>query len=252
MANGFNEIQIEKYFGRRFLVVTSFDSAIPGQMGNVVDVAKNPTGTGYALVLRLEQGQDVSNTVLVTPGELPFLDELERRGPVDIGIFCGEGNWPTPQHVIDEIHAMGFSHRVPPDFDPRGLVRGISRIFIGHVKAVMNIGRGNLEDLSQAVVALHDPRVDDLFKGRFQHEPSRWLQIPAPHRNKLFKQFQITFEPGFFGFTYFTSAVRYLKPEEKGIAPVDAQRGFRGVRARRIKEHAVRVITEETEERPND
>jgi hypothetical protein len=253
MANGFDEIQVEKYFGRRFEVISAFDAATEGRVGNIVDVAKNETGSGYALVLRLEQGEDRFSTVLLTPMEMPFLRELERRGPVDIGIFCGEGNWPTPQHVIDEIHAMGFSHRVPPDFDPRGLVRGVSRIFIGHVKAIMKIEHGSLADLSQAFLALHDPKVNDLLKRRFQHEPSRWLQMPQPHRGKIFKRFQVSFEPGFFGYVYFTGAVRYLKPEETEVPLADAQRGFRGVRARHIRERTVRVLaSEELEEGQND
>jgi hypothetical protein len=252
MVNGFNEIQVENYFGRRFEVVSAFGAAIERQAGNIVDVAKNAEGNGYALVLRLEQGQDRSGTVLVTPAELPLLRELERRGPVDVGIFCGEGNWPTPQHVIDEIHAMGFSHRVPPDFDPRGLVRGVSRIFIGHVKGIMKIEQGSLADLTQVFLSLHDPKVNDLLNKRFQHDPSRWLQMPQPHRGEIFKRFQVSFAPGFFGYTYFTGAVRYLKPDETDIAPADAQRGFRGVRAKRIKERAVRVVvSEQTEETQN-
>lgn len=248
MANWFDEIQVEKYFGRRFEVISAFGAVLEGQVGNIVDVTKNAEGNGYALVLRLEQGQYRFDTLLVTPAELPFLRELERRGPVDVGIFCGEGNWPTPQHVIDEIHAMGFSHRVPPDFDSRGLVRGVSRIFIGHVKGIMKIAQGSLADLTQAFLSLHDPKVNDLLNKTFQHEPSRWLQMPQPHRGEIFKRFQISFAPGFFGYSYFTGAVRYLKPDETDIAPTDAQKGFSGVRAKRIKERAVRLLVSEEQE----
>ena len=62
-----------------------------------------------------------------------------QAGARDILIFRGAQYWPTPEDVIREVHAQGLSARIPRNNIPSGLVKGLSRIALGHIKAVMTI-----------------------------------------------------------------------------------------------------------------
>ena len=123
----------------------------------------------------------------------------------DILVFRGEKYWPTPEDVIREVHAQGLSVRIPRNNIPEGMVSGLSRITLAHVKAVLTIANGTAEDLRAAFAELHDPEVDAVLARRYEHAPSRWLEMPATDATReIFKRFGVKFAPGIFAFCYWT------------------------------------------------
>ena len=173
-------------------------------------------------------------------------------GAKDILIFRGAEYWPTPEHVIREVHAQGLSVRIPRNNIPSCLVKGLSRIALGHIKAVMVIEKGTEDDSSasseQALrvafeeltqVDGHDPAIDEILARRYEHAPSRWLEMPESEaKREIFERLGVSFKPGIFAYCYYSGATYYLKPDETE-APEDLV--AKGV-------HAVRGVIADTGE----
>jgi len=157
-------------------------------------------------------------------------------GARDILIFRGAQYWPTPEAVIREVHAQGLSVRIPRNNIPSGLVKGLSRIALGHIKAVMVIEKGTDDDLRAAFEALteidgHDPEIDAILGRNYEHRPSRWLEMPeSDAKREIFERLGVSFKPGIFAYCYYSGASYYLKPDENE-APEDlAAKGMHAVR----------------------
>ena len=161
---------------------------------------------------------------------------LSQAGARDILIFRGAQYWPTPEDVIREVHVQGLSVRISRNNIPEGLVHGLSRIALGHTKAVMTIENGTEDDLRAAFEALlkekeHDPRIDAVLARTFEHRPSRWLEMPeSVAKREILERLGVSFSPGIFAYSYFSGATYYLKPDETE-APEDlAAKGVQAVR----------------------
>gem|GEM_PF-1191029 len=167
-----------------------------------------------------------------------------QAGARDILIFRGAEYWPTPEDVIREVHAQGLSVRIPQNHVPEGLVHGLSRIALGHIKAVMTIENGTEEDLRTAFEVVTDPgsgnaskdedpdpRIADVLARTYEHTPSRWLEMPeCPDKREIFERLGVKFSPGIFAYAYYTGLTYYLKPDETE-APVElAAKGIQAVR----------------------
>lgn len=163
-------------------------------------------------------------------------DDLGQAGARDILIFRGAEYWPTPEDVIREVHAQGLSVRIPRNNIPEGLVRGLSRIALAHIKAVMTIDNGTEEDLRTAFEALtqvegHDPKVDKVLERNYDHRPSRWLEMPeCDAKREIFDRLGVSFKPGIFAYCYYTGATYYLKPDETEAPEELAAKGIQAVR----------------------
>ncbi len=231
--------QADKLMGRRYQVVRRFGPMLLQDEGRIVNLKQMPDG--YALIFAARQRGDASQykTALLSPREMLCLHEIEMNEPVDLLIACGEKFWRTPEDLIREINVMGFSHRLPSNFDARRVRKGASRVFLGHQKAVMRIGKGTLEELLAYLQSIDDPLVTRVLQQTYTHPPSRFLELPSPLRERVFRKFQITFEYGIFGYVYASAATYYLKANEKETPAHATQRGYVGVRAKRIKEKLV-------------
>lgn len=231
--------EAEKLMGRRYCVARRFGQMLVQDEGRIVNL--KPTPNGYLLVFAARQRGDASQykTALLSPREMLCLHEIEMNEPVDLLIACGEKFWHTPEDLIREINVMGFSHRLPANFDARRVRKGASRVFLGHQKAIMRIGKGTLEELLAYLNSVNDSLVTSVLQRTYTHPPSRFLELPSPLRERVFRKFQITFEYGIFGYVYASAATYYLKANEKGTPAQVAQRGYVGVRAKRIKERIV-------------
>lgn len=167
-----------------------------------------------------------------------------QAGARDILIFRGAEYWPTPEDVIREVHAQGLSVRIPQNHVPEGLVHGLSRIALGHIKAVMTIENGTEEDLRAAFELLTDPgsrgesknegpdpRIAEVLARTYEHTPSRWLEMPdGTAKREIFERLGVKFSPGIFAYAYYTGLTYYLKPDETE-APVElAAKGIQAVR----------------------
>jgi hypothetical protein len=159
-----------------------------------------------------------------------------QAGAKDILIFRGAEYWPTPEDVIREVHAQGLSVRIPRNNIPSGLVKGLSRIALVHIKAVMLIEKGTEDDLRAAFEELaqvggHDPAIDEILARKYEHVPSRWLEMPeSDAKRDMFERLGVSFKPGIFAFCYYSGATYYLKPDETQ-APEDlAAKGVKAVR----------------------
>ncbi|MBM3129482.1 MAG: hypothetical protein FJ009_12750 [Chloroflexi bacterium] len=152
-------------------------------------------------------------------------------GARDLMVFRGEKYWSTPEDVIREVHQQGLSVRIPRNTVPEGMVRGLSRIALAHIKAVMAIEHGTEDELRAAFANLHDPDVDAVLARTYEHAPSRWLEMPDTEATRaIFEQFGVKFSPGIFAFCYWTGCAYYLKPGEDE-APRDlAKKGVQAVR----------------------
>jgi len=175
-----------------------------------------------------------------------------QAGAKDILIFRGAEYWPTPEDVIREVHAQGLSVRIPRNNIPSGLVKGLSRIALGHIKAVMVIEKGTADDSlashrgepaapsEQALRAAfeeltqvegHDPAIDEILARRYEHAPSRWLEMPeSDAKREIFERQGVSFKPGIFAYCYFSGATYYLKPDETGTPEDLAKKGVHAVR----------------------
>ena len=135
-----------------------------------------------------------------------------QAGTRDILIFRGAQYWPTPEDVIREVHAQGLSVRIPRNNIPEGLVHGLSRIALGHIKAVMTIEHGTEDDLRAAFEALtegegHDPEIDAMLARTYEHRPSRWLEMPdSDAKREIFERLGVSFKPGIFAYCYYSGA----------------------------------------------
>ena len=173
---------------------------------------------------------DTASHAMTTP-------PANNAGARDILIFRGAQYWPTPEAVIREVHAQGLSVRIPRNNIPSGLVKGLSRIALGHIKAVMLIEKGTEDDLRAAFEALteidgHDPEIDVILARNYEHRPSRWLEMPeSDAKREIFERLGVSFKPGIFAYCYYSGATYYLKPDETE-APEDlAAKGVHPVRA---------------------
>ena len=189
---------------------------------------------------------DNFNTMSSTPNDTASqpvsTPPTNNAGARDILIFRGAQYWPTPEDVIREVHAQGLSVRIPRNNIPSGLVKGLSRIALGHIKAVMLIEKGTEDDLRAAFEALteidgHDPEIDAILARNYEHRPSRWLEMPeSDAKREIFERLGVSFKPGIFAFCYYSGATYYLKPDETE-APED-------LAAKRV--HAVRGVIADT------
>jgi hypothetical protein len=160
----------------------------------------------------------------------------DHAGARDILVFRGAEYWPTPEDVIREVHAQGLSVRIPRNNIPANLVKGLSRIALGHIKAVMVIEMGTEDDLKFAFEELaktdgHDPKFDLVLGRNYEHRPSRWLEMPeSGAKREIFDRLGVSFKPGIFAYCYWSAATYYLKPDETE-APEDlAAKGVHAVR----------------------
>jgi hypothetical protein len=154
-----------------------------------------------------------------------------QAGAKDILIFRGAEYWPTPEDVIREVHAQGLSVRIPRNNIPSGLVKGLSRIALGHIKAVMVIEKGTEDDLRAAFEALGDAEVDAVLARTYEHVPSRWLEMPeSGAKREIFERLGVSFKPGIFAYCYWTATTYYVKPGEDDTPPDLAAKGVQAVR----------------------
>ena len=167
-----------------------------------------------------------------------------QAGARDILVFRGAEYWPTPEDVIREVHAQGLSVRIPSNHIPEGLVHGLSRIALGHIKAVMTIENGTEDDLRTAFEALTDPESPNASKDAgpdphiaqvlartYEHAPSRWLEMPeSADKRAIFERLGVKFSPGIFAFSYYTGLTYYLKPDETEAPAKLAAKGIQAVR----------------------
>ena len=155
----------------------------------------------------------------------------DHSGARDILVFRGAEYWPTPEDVIREVHRQGLSVRIPRNNIPEGMVKGLSRIGLAHIKAVLVIERATEEELRAAFVALHNEKVDEVLVRPYEHAPSRWLEIPeSDAKQEIFERLGVGFQPGIFAYCYWTGTSYYLKLDEEQ-APEDlARKGVKPVR----------------------
>lgn len=166
----------------------------------------------------------------------------DQAGAKDILIFRGAEYWPTPEDVIREVHVQGLSVRIARNILPSGMVKGLSRIALGHIKAVMVIEKGTEDEVRAAFEALTDPvreskdedlasKVAQVLARSYEHGPSRWLEMPeSDAKREIFERLGVSFKPGIFAYCYFSGATYYLKPDETE-APEDlASKGVLAVR----------------------
>lgn len=167
-----------------------------------------------------------------------------QSGAKDILIFRGAEYWPTPEDVIREVHAQGLSVRIARNNIPEGLLRGLSRIALAHIKAVMTIEKGTEDDSStsseQALRAAfealtqvegHDTRVDEVLARTYEHGPSRWLEMPeCDAKREIFERYDVVFKPGIFAYCYWTGTSYYLKPDETEAPEELSAKGIQAVR----------------------
>lgn len=167
-----------------------------------------------------------------TPNLVP-----NQAGARDILLFRGAQYWPTPEDVIREVHAQGLSVRIARNNIPSGLVKGLSRVALGHIKAVMVIEKGTEDDLRAAFEALtqvegHDPAIDEILAREYEHRPSRWLEMPeSEFKQEFFERLGVSFKPGIFAYCYYSGATYYLKPDETEAPEELANKGVQAVRA---------------------
>lgn len=154
-----------------------------------------------------------------------------QAGARDILVFRGAEYWPTPEDVIREVHGQGLSVRIPRNNIPEGMIKGLSRIALAHIKAVLVIEKGTEEELRAAFAALHDEVVDQVLARKYEHAPSRWLEMPESQaKREVLECLGVSFKPGIFAFCYWTGTSYYLKPDENE-APQDlARKGIQPVR----------------------
>ncbi len=154
-----------------------------------------------------------------------------QSGARDILMFRGAEYWPTPEDVIREINAQGLSIRIARNNIPEGMVRGLSRIALGHVNAVMTIEKGTEDELRNAFEELGDADVNDVLDAHYDHAPSRWLEIPeSKAKREIFERYGVKFSPGIFAYTYYTGASYYVKPGEENAPPDLEAKGVVAVR----------------------
>ena len=122
-----------------------------------------------------------------------------QAGARDILVFRGAEYWPTPEDVIREVHIQGLSVRIPRNNLPEGMIRGLSRIALAHIKAVLVIEKGTQEELRVAFEALHDSKVDQVLARNYEHAPSRWLEMPeCEAKREIFERCGVKFQTGIF------------------------------------------------------
>ncbi len=170
-----------------------------------------------------------------------------QAGARDILVFRGAEYWPTPEDVIREVHAQGLSVRIPRNNIPEGMVKGLSRIALAHIKAVMVIEKGTVEELRTAFESLHDDEVDRVLGRKYEHAPSQWLEMPdSPAKREILERLGVSFKAGIFAFCYWTATSYYLKPDEND-APQDlARKGIKSVRG--VRASTGEVITGDTDD----
>ncbi len=178
------------------------------------------------------------------PNESNAQHGLNQAGARDILVFRGAEYWPTPEDVIREVHAQGLSVRIPRNHIPEGLVHGLSRIALGHIKAVMTIEHGTEDDLRAAFEALidpksqsenqgkePDPRIAQVLARTYEHAPSRWLEMPeSADKRAIFERLGVKLSPGIFAYSYYTGLTYYLKPDEIEVPADLAAKGIQAVR----------------------
>jgi len=172
-------------------------------------------------------------------------------GARDLMVFRGEKYWPTPEDVIREVHQQGLSVRIARNNVPEGMVRGLSRIALAHIKAVMTMERGTEGNLRTAFANLHDPDVDAVLARTYEHAPSRWLEMPDTESSRaIFERFGVKFSPGIFAFCYWTGCAYYLKSGEDEMPRDLAEKGVQAVRGINAEtgEILLPVTTENEEE----
>ena len=169
-----------------------------------------------------------------------------QAGVRDILVFRGAEYWPTPEDVIREVHAQGLSVRIPRNQIPEGLVHGLSRIALGHIKAVMTVENLPLDDAGapltpddalraafDAVTQIegHDPQIDEVLARTYEHAPSRWLEMPeGDAKREILGRLGVKFSPGIFAYSYYTGLTYYLKPDETETPTELAAKGIQAVR----------------------
>ena len=154
-----------------------------------------------------------------------------QAGARDILVFRGAEYWPSPEDVIREVHVQGLSVRIPRTNPPEGMIRGLSRIALAHIKAVLVIENGTEAELRAAFEELHDAKVDEVLARNYEHGPSRWLEMPENEaKREIFERLGVKFQPGIFAYCYWTSTSYYLKPDETQTPDDLARKGVKAVR----------------------
>lgn len=150
-------------------------------------------------------------------------------------MFAGEDNY-TLASFIDEAESQGVSKRIPVTSIPQGLVPAVSKIFIAHPKAIIQVGAEayTLEDLAYRLLEMGYLTGQqwanlveiDMPKGAWQKVhlqpfdpvPACMLDIAyafslasAAEQRELTGEFSLTFDPGVVGFSHLT-ALEYVLP----------------------------------------
>jgi hypothetical protein len=136
--------------------------------------------------------------------------------------------------------------RIPRNQIPEGLVHGLSRIALGHIKAVMTIENLPLDDAGTPLTANealraafdavtetegHDPEIDAILCRTYEHAPSRWLEMPeGDAKREIFERLGVKFSPGIFAYSYYTGLTYYLKPDETEAPAELTTKGIQAVR----------------------
>jgi hypothetical protein len=131
--------------------------------------------------------------------------------PVDLMMWVGR-EYYTVSSFIEEAERLGVSKRIPHTAIPEGIVPGLSRLFLKHLDACIEIGKYGTEalalelglnsdqDMLDFVIALDHLKEEDF---------SSWKEI--------IYRYQITFHPGVFGYCYITGLQYIAKDNEEGL-----------------------------------
>jgi len=150
--------------------------------------------------------------------------------PPSLLFWVGEDSY-TLAEVVSEYVAMGSSKRIPTTAIPQGLVRGVSKLFFAHAKAILKVKQGcTLEQLvyslleKDVLTAVQVARFVDLdieFNWGTTLQPNDFVpepmltiamglsKLPDKDRKELEVQYGIEYYPGIFGYSHFTG-IQYV------------------------------------------
>lgn len=125
--------------------------------------------------------------------------------PSDIFMKVGEGYYLCPGDFMAEAKGQGPCKRLPGV--PTGAVQDVTKVFLVHPKAVVQIKRGTVRDVLRDLkaVARTNDQVRDAFK-----RPSPWhtkadllVRVYATKdkaARAVFRRYGVSFWPGIFGY----------------------------------------------------
>ena len=150
--------------------------------------------------------------------------------PPDVLMKVGEGYYPHPGDFMAEAMGDGASKRLPGV--PTGAVQDVTRVFLVHPKAFVQIKCGTVRDVLRDLkaVAKTNDQVRDAFK-----RPSPWhtkadilVRIYATKNKKaraVLRRYGVSFWPGIFGYFYMAQIQGVVDSEETDLDPVLKEAG---------------------------